>query len=79
MIRLARRPIASGGIKEPRLLPGPEPGSNDFFLGSGVFSRITSILGASGVFICGKLGLGCSEISGWDGFSLPSTDKLGRS
>lgn len=51
MIRLARRPIASGGIKEPRLLPGPEPGSNDFFLGSGVFSRITSILGASGVFI----------------------------
>lgn len=79
MIKLARRPMASGGIKEPRLLPGPEPGSNDFFLGSGVFSLITSILGASGVFICGKLGLGCSEIKGFVGLSLLSTDKLGRS
>lgn len=51
MIRLARLPIASGGMREPLLLPGPDPGSSDFFLGSGVFSLLTSILGASGVLI----------------------------
>lgn len=62
MMRLARRPMASGGMREPRLLPGPDPGSKDFFLGSGVLSLLTSILGASGVLICGKLGLGCSLI-----------------
>lgn len=56
MMRLARRPIASGGINDPRLLVGPEPGSKDFFLGSGVFSLTTSIFGASGVFICGNCG-----------------------
>lgn len=80
MIRLALRPPASGGIKEPFLLPGPDPGSKDFLRGSGVFSLTTSILGASGVLICGRLGLGCSEMTlCWAGFSLPSTAKLGLS
>lgn len=56
MIMLALRPIASGGIKEPRRLVGPEPGSKDFFLGSGVFSFSITNLGASGVLICGSAG-----------------------
>lgn len=56
MMRLALRPIASGGIRDPRRLGGPL-GSKDCFRGSGVFSLTTAILGASGVLICGRLGL----------------------
>lgn len=59
MIKLARRPIDSGGTSDPRRLPGPDPGSNEAFLGSGVFSSITAILGASCFLICGKLGFSC--------------------
>lgn len=59
-MRLALRPIASGGIREPRRLEGPL-GSNDCFLGSGVFSLTTAIFGASGVLICGRLGLSCTN------------------
>lgn len=49
MIRLGRRPPSSGGISEPRRLVWPEPGANEPLREStGVFSRLTSILGASG-------------------------------
>lgn len=59
--KLGRRPISSpGGIREPLLLDGPEPGANEPFLSpSGLFSRITSIFGVSipGALISGKLSL----------------------
>lgn len=50
-------PAASGGMREPRLLEGPDPGTRDAFLESpvGVFSRMTSIFGASGALIEGTL------------------------
>lgn len=54
MMMEARRPISSGGIREPRRLGGPAGASEDF-LGSGVFSLTTAILGASGAFTCGFL------------------------
>lgn len=45
MIKLGRRD-GSSGINEPRRLPGPELGANEL-LRLGLFSRMTSILGAS--------------------------------
>lgn len=59
MIKLGRRPGASGGINEPRRLDGPEPGANESFR-IGLFSRITSIFGASGIMISGTLTAGTS-------------------
>lgn len=68
MIKLGRRPGSSGGIKEPRRLDGPEPGANDpFRSGAGLFSRMTSILGAStaGAWISGTItaGTSCEKFS----------------
>lgn len=63
MIKLGRRPGSSGGINEPRRLPGPELGANELFR-LGLFSRITSILGAStaGALISGTLTDGTSYL-----------------
>lgn len=56
-MRLGRLCCSSGGIREPLLLGGPEPGASDPFRVSatGDFSRLTSILGASGALISGAL------------------------
>lgn len=60
MIKLGRRPLlSSGGISEPRRLDGPEPGASDP-LRIGLFSRTTSIVGASGALISGTLTVGTS-------------------
>lgn len=55
MIKLGRRLGSSGGINEPRRLDGPEAGANELFRSpNGLFSRITSIFGAStGALISG--------------------------
>lgn len=65
MIKLGRRPGSSGGINEPRRLDGPEPGANELFRSAnGLFSRITSIFGAStGALISGTLTAGTSYIT----------------
>lgn len=57
MMSEGRRPFSSGGIREPLRDGGPEPGISELLRESpvGVFSRITSILGASGAFIDGTL------------------------
>lgn len=54
--RLGRLP-SSGGMREPRLLDGPEPGASDpLRSGTGLFSRITSITGVlTGALISGML------------------------
>lgn len=59
MMRLGLRPLSSGGIRDPRLLDVPDPGAKDPLRESpvGVFSRMTSILGASGALISGTFGL----------------------
>jgi hypothetical protein len=56
-MRLGRLCCSSGGIREPLRLDGPEPGASDPFRASaaGDFSRLTSILGASGALISGAL------------------------
>lgn len=60
MIKLGRRPGSSGGINEPRRLDGPEPGANELLRSpNGLFSRITSICGASRL-ISGTLTAGIS-------------------
>lgn len=50
IIKLGRLPLSSGGINEPRRLDDPDPGARDPLRESptGVFSRLTSIFGASG-------------------------------
>lgn len=57
MMRLGRRPCSSGGMRDPRRLDVPDPGAREPFLESpvGVFSRMTSIFGASGALISGTL------------------------
>lgn len=57
IIRLGLRPFpSSGGIRDPLLLEDPDPGTREpFLLSVGVFSRMTSILGASGALISGTL------------------------
>lgn len=59
-IKLGRRD-GSSGINEPRRLPGPELGASEL-LRLGLFSRMTSILGASmaGALISGTLTDGTS-------------------
>lgn len=61
MIKLGRRPGSSGGINEPRRLDGPD-GANELLRSpNGLFSRITSIFGAStGALISGTLTAGTS-------------------
>jgi hypothetical protein len=56
-MRLGRLCCSSGGTREPLRLDGPEPGASDPFRASaaGDFSRLTSILGASGALISGAL------------------------
>jgi hypothetical protein len=56
-MRLGLLCCSSGGIREPLRLEGPEPGASDPFRASatGDFSRLTSILGASGALISGAL------------------------
>lgn len=59
-MRLGLRPPSSGGMRDPRRLDVPEPGAKEPLRESpvGVFSRITSILGASvGALISGTFGL----------------------
>lgn len=64
MIKLGRRPGSSGGINEPRRLDGPDEGANDGLRSpNGLFSRTTSIFGAStGALISGTLTAGTSYL-----------------
>lgn len=57
MIKLALRPVSSGGTKDPLRLVWPEPGAREPFRGSGSF--MTAILGASGFLITGRVGFSC--------------------
>lgn len=61
--RLGRRHFKSSGgmISEPRLLDPAEPGT-DVLRGSGVRSRITSILGVSGALISGSFISGLAPV-----------------
>lgn len=59
MIKLALRPVSSGGIRDPRRLVFPDPGAREAFRGSGVFSFMTAIFGASGFLITGTVGFSC--------------------
>ena len=86
MIKLGRRPdVSSGGISEPRRLGGPEPGASDpFRSGAGLFSRMTSILGAStvGALISGTFGLVASfrnkqrSVSAFDSGEIIESQRL---
>lgn len=62
MIRLGLRPSSSGGMREPRRLLPPLPGTSEGLrLPTGVDSLMTSILGASGALISGSLGCDITE------------------
>lgn len=57
MIKLGLRPNSSGGMREPRRLLVPLPGTKEpFLLPTGVTSLMTSILGVSGALISGSFG-----------------------